>query len=144
MIMPLVSKSWRGMLVSDWAIERASVRSSRTGHARVLNLHIWLSHEHFFDRRFFSCPSVFPLRSYVPLNKIWIKYDACHSLWTMHARVLKIQIGISHGKTSEPYFFLPELPPFLSVILSLLLFQDGQLSVSRERMCTILVNRLED
>ena len=30
------------------------------------------------------------------------------------------------------------------VILSLLLIQEGQLSVSGERMCTILVNRLED
>ena len=31
-----------------------------------------------------------------------------------------------------------------AVILSLLLIQEGQLSVSGERMCTILVNRLED
>ena len=33
---------------------------------------------------------------------------------------------------------------FSTVILSLLLIQVGQLSVSGERMCTILVNRLED
>ena len=33
---------------------------------------------------------------------------------------------------------------FSTVILSLLLLQEGQLSVSGERMCTILVNRLED
>ena len=33
---------------------------------------------------------------------------------------------------------------FSSVILFLLLIQEGQLSVSGERMCTILVNRLED
>ena len=33
---------------------------------------------------------------------------------------------------------------FSMVILSLPLFQEGQLSVSGERMCTILVNRLED
>ena len=33
---------------------------------------------------------------------------------------------------------------FFTVILSLLLIQEGQLSVSGERMCTILVNRLED
>ena len=32
----------------------------------------------------------------------------------------------------------------LAVILSLPLIQEGQLSVSGERMCTILVNRLED
>ena len=33
---------------------------------------------------------------------------------------------------------------FSMVILSLLLIQEGQLSASGERMCTILVNRLED
>ena len=33
---------------------------------------------------------------------------------------------------------------FSTVILSLPLIQKGQLSVSGERMCTILVNRLED
>ena len=33
---------------------------------------------------------------------------------------------------------------FSMVILSLRLIQEGQLSVSGERMCTILVNRLED
>ena len=33
---------------------------------------------------------------------------------------------------------------FSMVILSLSLIQEGQLSVSGERMCTILVNRLED
>ena len=33
---------------------------------------------------------------------------------------------------------------FSMVILSLPLIQEGQLSVSGERLCTILVNRLED
>ena len=33
---------------------------------------------------------------------------------------------------------------FFTIILSLLLIQEGQLSVSGERMCTILVNRLKD
>ena len=33
---------------------------------------------------------------------------------------------------------------FSTVILSLPLIQEGQLSVSGERMCTMLVNRLED
>ena len=33
---------------------------------------------------------------------------------------------------------------FSTVILSLPLIQGGQLSVSGERMCTLLVNRLED
>ena len=33
---------------------------------------------------------------------------------------------------------------FSMVVLSLLLIQEGQLSVSGKRMCTILVNLLED
>ena len=33
---------------------------------------------------------------------------------------------------------------FSAAILSLPLIQEGQLSVSGERMCTVLVNRLED
>ena len=33
---------------------------------------------------------------------------------------------------------------FSTVILSLRLIQEGQFSVSGEKMCTILVNRLED
>ena len=33
---------------------------------------------------------------------------------------------------------------FSTVILSITLIQEGQLSVSGERMCTVLVNRLED
>ena len=33
---------------------------------------------------------------------------------------------------------------YFPVILSLPLTQEGQLSVSGERMCTILINRLED
>ena len=33
---------------------------------------------------------------------------------------------------------------FSTVIVYLPLFQEGQLSVSGERMCTILVNRLDD
>ena len=41
-------------------------------------------------------------------------------------------------------FFRGDYELFSVVILSLPLIQEGQLSVSGERMCTILVNRLED
>ena len=41
-------------------------------------------------------------------------------------------------------FFRGDYEIFSMVILSLLLIQEGQLSVSGERMCTILVNHLED
>ena len=41
-------------------------------------------------------------------------------------------------------FFHGDYEIFSSVVLSLPLIQEGQLSVSGERVCTILVNRLED
>ena len=41
-------------------------------------------------------------------------------------------------------FFRGDHEIFSTVIRSLPLIQEGQLSVSGERMCTILVNRLED
>ena len=41
-------------------------------------------------------------------------------------------------------FFRGDYEIFSTVILSLPLIQEGQLSISGERMCTILVNRLED
>ena len=43
-----------------------------------------------------------------------------------------------------PFLSSPLLSLFCTVILSLPLIQEGHLSVSGERMCTILVNRLED
>ena len=43
---------------------------------------------------------------------------------------------------SFDYEILNEI--FSTVILSHLLIQEGQLSVSGERMCTLLVNHLED
>ena len=33
-------------------------------------------------------------------------FDACHILWTKHARVLKFHIWIHHGKIAEQVFFL--------------------------------------
>ena len=46
--------------------------------------------------------------------------------------------------TKEGSFTFLSNQSFICVILSFLLNQEGQLSVSGERMCTILVNRLED
>ena len=45
---------------------------------------------------------------------------------------------------SATFFVEIDREIFSTVILSLPLIQEGQLSVSGERMCTILVNRLED
>ena len=33
-------------------------------------------------------------------------FDACHIIWTMHARILKFHIWIPHGKIADPYFLL--------------------------------------
>ena len=33
-------------------------------------------------------------------------FDACHILWTMHAKVLKFHIWNPDEKMSDPYFFL--------------------------------------
>ena len=49
------------------------------------------------------------------------------------------------GKEFEKHSFVEiDCEIFSTVILSLPLIQAGQLSVSGERMCTVLVNRLED
>ena len=48
------------------------------------------------------------------------------------------------GSTPTEVGYILDHEIFSTVILSLPLIQEGQLSVSGERMCTILVNRLED
>ena len=45
----------------------------------------------------FSCPSYLPFWSYSPFEKIGMKSDTSHILWTVHARVLKFHIWIPHG-----------------------------------------------
>ena len=60
------------------------------------------------------------------------------SNWRHRGRVFNPRRGQQHS------FVEIDHEIFSVVILSLLLIQEGQLSVSGERMCTILVNRLED
>ena len=52
--------------------------------------------------------------------------------------------GFNPRRSRQHSFVEPDHEIFSTVILFLLLIQEGQLSVSSERMCTILVNRLED
>ena len=52
--------------------------------------------------------------------------------------------GSTHDKVGTILSWRLIMKIFSTVILSLPLIQEGQLSVSGERMCTILVNRLED
>ena len=94
----------------------ASIRSSKTVHARVLKFHIWIPHGKIVEAHFFSCLSYLPFWSYAPLKKIRTKSDACHILWTVHARVLKFHIWILHIKNNWPvFFYLSELSPFLEL-----------------------------
>ena len=60
--------------------------------------------EKYWTHFFFSCLSYLPFGSYVRLNKIWMKSNACHILWTVHVRILKFHIWISHGKIADLYF----------------------------------------
>ena len=52
--------------------------------------------------------------------------------------------GFNPRRGQQHSFLETDREIFSTVILSLPLIQEGQLSVSGERMCTILVNRLED
>ena len=52
--------------------------------------------------------------------------------------------GFNPGRGRQHPFGEIDHEIFSTAILSLPLIQEGQLSVSGERMCTILVNRLED
>ena len=60
----------------------------------------------------------------------------CASDWRPGGRGFDPRRGQQHS--------FVEIEIFSTVILSLPLIQEGQLSVSGERMCTILVNHLED
>ena len=62
----------------------------------------------------------------------------CTSIWRPGGRGVNLRQGRQHSLVEIDHEI------FSTVILSLLLIQEGQLSVSGKRMCTILVNRLED
>ena len=50
-------------------VVRASVRSSRTVHARVLKFHIWIPHGKIFDTHFFVLVRVISLSGVMLLRK---------------------------------------------------------------------------
>ena len=62
----------------------------------------------------------------------------CRSNWRPEGRGFDPRQGRQHSFVEIDHEIIS------TVILSLPLIQEGQLSVSGERMCTILVNRLED
>ena len=103
------------ILVSGCACVPACIHSSKTVHARVLKFHIWIPHGKIVDGHFFFLSEFCPFLELCPFEKIRMKSDACHILWTVHARVLKFHIWIPHGKIADTYFFSsPSYLPFWS------------------------------
>ena len=45
------------------------------------------------------------LLGYVSVHPFVTLFDACHTLWTMHARVLKFHIWIPQEKIADPYYY---------------------------------------
>ena len=62
----------------------------------------------------------------------------------LDARLTGDQVASSTPAGSATFFVEIDHKLFSTGILSLPLIQEGQLSVSGERMCTILINCLED
>ena len=84
--------------------------------------------------RDYSLPNVCRV---MPLRKFLAQLDA-PSDWRPGGRGFNPRQGRQHSSVEIDHEI------FSTVILSLPLIQEGQLSVSGERMCTLLVNRLED
>ena len=101
---------------------------------------------------------LYNLYMFVWLQKIWREILLVSLLgWASTQKIASISgsVGCSSNWWSEGRGFEPrqvgnilswrfDYEIFSLVILSLLLIQEGQLSVSDEKMCTILVKRLED
>ena len=64
-------------------------------------------------------------------------------IW-MRIRLVIRRLQVPSPPGQQHFFVEVDLEIFSMVILSLPLIQEGQLSVSGERMCTILANSLED
>ena len=92
-------------MVSGCLSFRASMHSSKTMHARVLKFHTWIPHGKIADTHFLFLSELTPFLELCPFEKLRMKSDACHILWTMHARVLKFHIWVPHGKIADPSFF---------------------------------------
>ena len=62
----------------------------------------------------------------------------------MHVRLVIRRLCIRPQQSRQHSFVKIDHEIFSMIILSLPLIQEGQLSVSGKRMCTVLVNSLED
>ena len=98
------------------------------------------------------------MQNQIPVNMLfvylWILYSAFNILYSVYglnfySNGLKISYtnfsdNVAYGRGWQHSLVEIDHEMFSTVILSLPLIQEGQLSVSGERMCAILVNRLED
>ena len=89
----------------------------------------------------------------LPIGAIVAMFNDRRSSWIWPASVAQLDApsdwrtggrGFNPRRGRQHSFVEFDHGIFSTVILSLPLIQEGQLSVSGERMCTILVNRLED
>ena len=103
-IMPPTSKKLREHIGFGLCV-RPCICSTKTVHARVLKFHIWIPHGKIVDACFFFLSELSPFQVLCPFEKIRMKSDACHILRTVHARVLKFHIWISHGKIADQNLF---------------------------------------
>ena len=87
------------------------------------------------------------------LDKDFFLFCQENTLWVLPASVAQLDApsdwrpggrGFNPRRGRQHSFVEIDREIFSTVILSLPLIQEGQLSVSGKRMCTILVNRLED
>ena len=94
------------------ACVRPCILSSKTCMLGFWNF-IYGFHMKKYLTHIFFLSELSPFLELCPFEKTRMKSDACHILWTMHARVLKFHIRIPRGKIADPYFF------FLSRVISL-------------------------
>ena len=78
------------------------------------------------------------LYRYKMVSPAWVAQLDAPSDWRPGGR------GFNPRRGRQLFFLEIDHEIFSTVIVSLPLIQEGQLSVSGERMCTLLVNRLED
>ena len=83
------------------------------------------------------CPA-----NYIVAYAVSVKLRLHSTIYSLFPRVTVTETSPRRGRQHS--FVEIDHEIFSTVILSLPLIQEGQLSVSGERMCTILVNRLED
>ena len=153
----MIFKLWsRQDFVTDRQMERNGQTDRQTSMAKAICLQT-------LKGRGIITTKKIPLRSYKDGDKTTHQENNClispqkHMLWVhiMREPALVAQLdapsdwrpgghGFNPCRGRQHSFVETDHDIFSMVILSLLLIQEGQLSVSGKRMCTILVNCLED